>query len=70
VADTILAAGYRKVAPDDDTIHAMATEMAHHHRLDPMTSRDRCTCGYKTPLGRLFSTHVAGAVLARLWQTA
>lgn len=48
---------------DDDTVHVMALEMAQHHRLDPMTSRDRCTCGYVTPLGHLFSTHVARAAL-------
>lgn len=58
--------GIHRVKVDDDTVYAATLEIAKHHRLDPMTSKDRCTCGHVTPLGRFFSSHVARAVLAVL----
>lgn len=48
----------------------LAMAMAQHHRIDPMTSDDRCTCGYKTPLGRLFTEHIADEMVERLTQHA
>lgn len=58
--------GIHRVSINDDTVHAVALVMAQHHRLEPMTSKDRCTCGFVTPLGHLFSSHVARAALAAL----
>lgn len=52
----------------EDEIHAMAVEIGQHHRLDPMTSRDRCTCGYKSELGKLFSAHIAKQLVAQGWR--
>lgn len=66
-ADAILAAGYRRVnTRDEATVHQVTLVMAEHHRLDPYGPYDRCTCGYKTPLGHFYSTHIARAVLTAL----
>jgi hypothetical protein len=51
---------------DEATVERVSLIMAEHHRLDPMTSKDRCTCGYKTQLGRLYTAHIARAILAAL----
>lgn len=52
----------------ENDIHEMALEIAMHHRFDPMTSRDRCTCGYKTELGKLFTEHIAKQIVAQGWK--
>lgn len=52
---------------EDDDRHELALIIAQHHRLDPMGRNDRCTCGFVTPLGRLFSAHIAAEILAKGW---
>lgn len=52
----------------EDDIHSMAMEIASHHRLDPMTRRDRCICGYETELGRLFTEHIAKFLVSQGWR--
>lgn len=54
---------------DDATVEKVALVMAEHHRLDPMSPYDRCTCGHKTPLGKLYSAHIARDVIAALMAT-
>lgn len=56
--------------PTTDEIRSMANEMDKHHRIDPMTSRDRCTCGYRAELGKSFNDHIARAVVAQGWRKA
>lgn len=55
------------MSDDEDHIHEMAVELAQHHRIDPMTSRDRCTCGYKAEIGKLFTAHIAKQLVAQGW---
>lgn len=46
----------------------MTVEIAGHHRLDPQTSNDRCTCGHKSELGKLFSGHIARRLIEQGWR--
>lgn len=52
----------------DDEIWEMTVEIAQHYRLDPNTKTDRCTCGHKTGLGRMFSEHVAQILVTQGWR--
>lgn len=52
----------------EDQVREMSVEIGMHHRLDPMTSHDRCTCGHKLELGQMFSEHVAKQLVARGWK--
>lgn len=51
-----------------DQVWALTIELAQHRRIDPMTSRDRCTCGYKAELGKLFTQHIAKMIVAQGWR--
>lgn len=51
--------------PDD--VWNMALELSRHHRLDPNTSRDRCTCGHEHKLGELTTAHIAQALANQGW---
>lgn len=48
---------------NEDRVWEVTLIIAKHHRLDPMTKDDRCTCGHRTPLGKMFSEHVAREIL-------
>ena len=52
----------------EDQAWAMTLEIAQHQRIDPMTRTDRCTCGYKAELGRMFSHHIAKLIVNQGWR--
>ena len=51
-----------------DQVRELALEIAGHHRIDPMTSRDRCTCGHKHELGKLVTEHIAQHLVDQGWR--
>lgn len=64
-ANDKLEATFGRVDPQE---RELANEIAMHHRLDPMTSQDRCTCGDKTPLGHMFTEHIAADLIRQGWR--
>lgn len=57
---------HQAVRPEE--AHELALLIAAHHRLDPNTRNDRCTCGERSPLGELFSRHIADEIIAAGWR--
>lgn len=52
----------------EDQAWDLTLMLAQHHRLDPNTRNDRCTCGFKTALGRMFTEHIAKLIVRDGWR--